>query len=271
MGISKIITSFDGAKLRYIEYNSPNHVGWIILLHGLGGDAQAWKEIQKTMSENGYSSIALDFRGHGASDDPIRIDDCTIDCFVKDVDFLVSKLGIKSAILVGHCFGGVVSIDCACSRFNWLKKLVVVSSTYMSPIPFLSIKIKRLFSDILKRFVYMFPAGRKYYNRNYRPYVGTGDYNIFRLISDIRSTDWRSYFLVLLNMLTFDIGDKIKMVDLPTLIVCGEKDRVFSTKVSKRINEKINKSKLVILPNDNHVLLLNDPRGLSNEIKNFLR
>lgn len=40
----------------------------IILLHMLGVDKNSWETLPKNLNTNGYSVIAIDFRGHGDSD-----------------------------------------------------------------------------------------------------------------------------------------------------------------------------------------------------------
>src|SRR3989442_3723965 len=56
------------------------------------------------LASRGYRCIAHDRRGHGRSSQPWNGND--LDTYADDLETLVYKLGLKSAIHVGHSTGG---------------------------------------------------------------------------------------------------------------------------------------------------------------------
>lgn len=72
----KLITK-DNKKIAYDYYEArPPSVpsggggpkGWIIFLHMMPATKESWRPFAEKIRENGYSSIAIDLRGHGESD-----------------------------------------------------------------------------------------------------------------------------------------------------------------------------------------------------------
>lgn len=81
----------------------------IVLLHGAGGDHLAWQVQYPALHAAGYSTLALDLRGHGYSDRPTQAEDYRLERFAEDVADVLEALAIDEFIMVGHCFGGMVT------------------------------------------------------------------------------------------------------------------------------------------------------------------
>ncbi|NCC32311.1 MAG: alpha/beta fold hydrolase, partial [Chloroflexia bacterium] len=81
----------------------------IVLLHGAGGDHLAWRVQYPALHAAGYSTLALDLRGHGYSDRPRGADDYRLERFAEDLSDVLTALDIREFIIVGHCFGGMVA------------------------------------------------------------------------------------------------------------------------------------------------------------------
>lgn len=260
----------EGVELRYIERKVDREKGCVVLIHGLGGDACAWSVVQDLLALRGYSSIALDLRGHGGSDDPLWFEDFSIRCLSNDIESLVRYLGVKKVTLVGHCFGGAACMMVAGDRPKWLKNLVLISTTNSLPFSRLSSGAGKFLLKIIKTLSYLFPAGNKSKGRDYERFRRSGDYNVFRVLSDIYSVSWRSYLLSLFNFLFFDGSEVMGKIEVKTLVVCGENDKVFGKEMSKRIGRGIRNSKVVFLKNTNHVVVINEPELLTGELLKFL-
>src|SRR3989344_6386457 len=101
--------SFDGAKI-YYDKTVRDKNKWLIFLHGFGGDLTAWQKERAYFAKLGLSTIAMDLRGHGLSARSDKKDFYKLESFAKDVQMLIQHESIKNAILVGHCFGGMVAI-----------------------------------------------------------------------------------------------------------------------------------------------------------------
>jgi pimeloyl-ACP methyl ester carboxylesterase len=67
--------------------------------------------------------VAVDLRGHGASDAPEQ--EYTVSGFADDVAWLCEQVGVSRPILVGHSMGGTVVLDVA-ARYPELPRAVVM-------------------------------------------------------------------------------------------------------------------------------------------------
>ena len=79
----------------------------VVLLHGFPQFWWAWRDQLTALSEAGYRVAAIDLRGYGASDKPPRgYDTFTL---AADVASIVRSLGVSSAVIVGHGWGGWIA------------------------------------------------------------------------------------------------------------------------------------------------------------------
>jgi pimeloyl-ACP methyl ester carboxylesterase len=70
-----------------------------------------------------HRTVAVDLRGHGASDAPAQ--EYTVSGFADDVAWLCGQLGLEHPVLVGHSMGGTVVLDVA-ARYPDLPRAVVM-------------------------------------------------------------------------------------------------------------------------------------------------
>lgn len=64
---SDSFTSSDEVKIAYDWYPANNPVGHLLLIHMMPETKESWKNFAEKMLSAGYSSLAIDLRGHGES------------------------------------------------------------------------------------------------------------------------------------------------------------------------------------------------------------
>src|SRR6185437_3283938 len=96
----------NGIKLRIAEMGRGPLV---ILVHGWPESWYSWRHQIPALAAAGYRVVAPDMRGYGGSDKPAAVEDYDIRHTTGDLAGLVTALGEKSAILVGHDWGSIVS------------------------------------------------------------------------------------------------------------------------------------------------------------------
>tara|TARA_R110000868_G_scaffold235373_2_gene489304 strand:- start:18896 stop:19855 length:960 start_codon:yes stop_codon:yes gene_type:complete len=80
----------------------------LLLAHGWPELAYSWKNQIPVLAGAGYRVIAPDLRGFGASDCPEGAGNYTVDTMVADFTGLLDALGHKSAVFIGHDWGGIL-------------------------------------------------------------------------------------------------------------------------------------------------------------------
>jgi pimeloyl-ACP methyl ester carboxylesterase len=68
----------------------------------------------------------------------------------------------------------------------------------------------------------------------------------------------------------FDKMNEIEHIALPTLIVCGEDDRLTPIKYSRYMKEKIRNARLIIIPDAGHSVMLEKPEELIAALRSFI-
>ena len=108
------LTGFDGISLRYIYYSADAPRGTVFVLHGLGENAEKYRELTYYFLCEGLSVVLYDHRGHGLSH---RVTDETVthvehfSQYVQDLDAAVQRFADTPAphYLFAHSMGGAIA------------------------------------------------------------------------------------------------------------------------------------------------------------------
>ena len=100
----------------------------VLLLHGFPEFWWAWRDQLPAVADAGYRAAAMDLRGYGGSDKPPRgYDPITL---ARDVAGVIKSLGERSAIVVGHGWGGYVGWAAAALHTREVTALCSVSAPH---------------------------------------------------------------------------------------------------------------------------------------------
>jgi len=93
----------------------------MVFLHGLGEQAASWQSVEPGFA-SGFRVVAVDLRGHGASDWPGSY---TYELMRDDVLAVLDALDLHDIVLVGHSMGGVVAYLVAQAQPDRVGRLVI--------------------------------------------------------------------------------------------------------------------------------------------------
>lgn len=94
----------------------------LLLLHGTGCDSEDWMETIESLPPNRHI-ITMDFRSHGKSG--LSSKSFSLRDLANDVLALLTCLGIKRVVIMGHSLGGMVAMDIA-SRSKYIEGLILL-------------------------------------------------------------------------------------------------------------------------------------------------
>jgi pimeloyl-ACP methyl ester carboxylesterase len=120
-GTERYVT-VNGIDIRYAVRGSGRP---LLLLHGFCEFLETWDFNLRHLGEH-YQVYAMDLPGHGLSDKPYL--DYSISFFTDFVVAFMGTMGIERASIVGHSFGGAISISLATSFPGKVDSLVLESS-----------------------------------------------------------------------------------------------------------------------------------------------
>ena len=266
-----------GIKINYDISRVKACDSYLIFVHGAGGDLTAWKKERVFFHRKGISTIALDLRGHGKSEKPSFPADYNLKNFAKDVHCVLNKEKVINFILVGHCFGGVVTIMFHKLFPKLARSYILIDTTYKAPNRLRSFLkhhpfcIHLLNHILINKGLHKKHLHKKHFSHaNYKKFVGTEDLNFLRIYSDIIHTSFKSWIFTYEKLANFNGTKILKGIKKRVLIIEGEKDSIFDVLKAKKIHNLIKNSKLEIIPNANHIIVLNNPKILEKNIYQFI-
>jgi len=97
----------DGLRIAALDWGSDGHP--LLLMHPNGFCAGIWDPLAQQLRGD-YRPIAIDIRGHGASDPPRTDADYAFTSAASDIAVVLDALGVHEVVALGHSLGGACVI-----------------------------------------------------------------------------------------------------------------------------------------------------------------
>lgn len=227
----------------------------VVLLHGWGGEANSFKPVIDSLSSS-YQVFALDLPGFGLSEIPPVAWDATD--YATFLSAFFDKLKIRKAHLIGHSYGGRISIVMAAHQPNLVDKLILVDSAGIKPQRTLKYFIR---IGIVKcgRVIRHFGSVGNRLANSLSKQLGSKDY---REAGPMRST--------LVKSVNQDLRPLLPKIQADTLLIWGENDNDTPISSGEIMSEEIPNSELVILKEAGHFSYLDQFPQFCKIVGNFL-
>ena len=105
----------------------------VLFCHGWPESWYSWRHQLDALAAAGYRAVAPDMRGYGGTDAPQEIEKYTLLHLVGDMVDLVTKLGEREAVVVGHDWGAPVAWTSALLRPDLFRAVVGMSVPFSPP------------------------------------------------------------------------------------------------------------------------------------------
>jgi pimeloyl-ACP methyl ester carboxylesterase len=103
----------------------------LVFVHGWACDHTVFAP-QVAHFNRSYRVVAVDLRGHGASDAPRQ--EYTVAGFADDLAWQCAQLGLERPVIVGHSMGGTIALELA-ARYPSLAAAIVLIDAVILPQP----------------------------------------------------------------------------------------------------------------------------------------
>jgi pimeloyl-ACP methyl ester carboxylesterase len=245
-----------GLKICYDEVG-PENGAPILIMHGWGCNRQTVASIRDILSSK-MRVICIDLPGHGLSDEPHEV--WGVYEYTNLIEKFIDALKLKNPVLLGHSFGGRISILLS-SRCN-VNKVILVDSAGIKPRRKLKYHLKvysfKLFRNILP-FIIGKKRGEKIINK-WRKKAGSSDYAQ-------ASPMMRA---ILSKAVNEDLKAVMPNIKSPTLLIWGEEDTATPLSDAKIMEKLIPDAGLVSFKGCGHYSFLDNPFGFKTVLTNFL-
>lgn len=111
-------------RQHYYEYGHGDQV--LVFVHGFQASGRIWQLVCELLPADTYRCIAPDNRGAGQTDAPASEDAYGCKPFADDLYELVTQLGLRDFVLIGHSMGGATAMQFAVDHPELLRALVLV-------------------------------------------------------------------------------------------------------------------------------------------------
>ena len=250
-------------NISVIDMNeNPTYDYTIICVHGWGSNALNYRYLLKFLSPC-FRVIAFDLKGHGESDK--EDDTYDIGQFTEELAQIINHYNPKNFILVGHSMGTAIVMNYL--YLNPLRAnasiLLSGASNFREPLPRLVPLILTHMDDRVKNLVVELATAILSSSK-----IPKEIRKVLR--EQLKKTPYHVYRSALLNTIfAWKKDEDLKRILTPTLIMVGGKDILTPRKNSEKLNKLLPNSRLIIIPEVNHALLLEQGMEVSNLIKEF--
>lgn len=228
----------------------------VILIHGAGGHHLYWPPQIRRLHEQRI--FAPDLPGHGKSE---GLGCHTVDDYTDALLEFVDALRLNTLVLVGHSMGSAVALRMALRMPKKVLGLVLLGSGARL----------RVAPALLQRTAHAstFPSAVSLITElSFSAQAG----NRLKELAGQRMADLRPSVLHgdFLACDEFDVSEELKRIAMPTLIMCGDADKMTPLKNSEFLQEHIAGARLEIVHDGGHMLMLEQPDRVADLLTGFL-
>lgn len=229
----------------------------LFLLHGWGCTGDIFNQIKPFLAEH-FQVFTVDFAGFGKSEEPQSV--WGVEEYTRSLEAIVEYEDIDNPILIGHSFGGRVSIVYA-SR-NTTRKVILVDAAGVKPRRSFTYYRKVYTYKLLKRMLPLLVGKRKAEKiiEQRRAKAGSADYNN-------ASPMMRA---ILSKVVNEDLCHLMPKIKAPTLLFWGEKDTATPLSDAKRMEKLIPDAGLVTVAGAGHYSFLENMPLFVRVLESFL-
>jgi 3-oxoadipate enol-lactonase len=230
------------------ELTGKNGAPVVMLSHSLGASLSMW-ESQRTVLEPHFQVLAYDLRGHGISDAPNGA--YSLDQLAEDALGLLEALQIGRVHFVGLSIGGMIGQALALNHADRLLSLALCSTSAQLPPPARPIVQERIETARNQGLAALVDGTLE---RWFTPGYGQKNPQKVGLVrKQFLATPVDGYIGCSEAIRHLDFLDRLSAITLPTLIMVGAEDVGTPVAASEAIHQRIQGSKLVILPAASHL------------------
>ncbi len=260
----------NGIKIAY-DLTGTGHP--LVFITGVGYGKWFWHKVVPELAQH-FQVITFDNRGAGDSDKPAG--PYTVPMMAADTAGLLDALGIKGAYVMGHSLGGYIAQELMVTRPDLIGKLILASTNFggTKVIPITPEAMNVLTDrsgdpvELVKRGIAIACA----------PGFAEQQPNVvqellqYRFTNPVPPAQYAAQVAAGAGTMAYtdeQVDARMKAIQVPTLILFGEHDRVVPPGNAELMAQKIVGAKIKILPNTGHIFPIEDPAATVSAITEF--
>ncbi|HOV89519.1 MAG TPA: alpha/beta hydrolase [Syntrophorhabdaceae bacterium] len=227
----------------------------IIFIHGSGLSTHIWYGLRDYLS-NSLEVVLIDLPGHGMSSGGGY---GSIEDYRDAIFNAIKGTDLEGSYMAGHSLGGAIAMSFALKYPELIKGLILLGTgARLKVLPQILEGIVKNKEKTLKEIISLAFSDKSHDELKKIHYNETIKCPGEVIYKDFFACD------------RFNIMDSLEFIASPTLIVCGEDDKLTPVKYSEYLKNHIKNSELVIIKDAGHMLFLEKPKEIADAIKGFI-
>jgi len=228
----------------------------LILIHGAGGSYLYWPPEIRRLAGGGV--LAIDLPGHGDSAGEGKE---SIEAYAHALLDLMEILEIDQAMLAGHSMGSAVAQRMSLDYPERVRALILIGAGA-------KLRVNPQLIELCSR-EETYPAAVTQVVK--WAFSQQADQILVKLAEERMEEMPRSVLLADFKACdAFDMRDQVGEIEQPTLIICGEEDQMTPVLFSQYLEENICGSRLELIPDAGHMVMLEKPEIVARLVADFL-
>ena len=246
-------------SLRKINEKNP-----IVFIHGVGLTKEIWESQINFFKD--YNTLAYDLLGHGKT--PLKKNRINFKDFTKQLLKLIKELNFDKIHLVGFSLGALIARDFASEHGDKLSSLILLGSVYKR-----SEEQNRVVKNRLEVAKMNKPASKNaalrrwfsedFFNKNPDIYK-----KIYSILEKNNPLDFLKCYKIFVNYV--DDDDKLKKINVKTLIATGENDVGSTPEMSRNLSKQIRESLFIEIKKGKHLCSIECADDVNIIFKKFI-
>lgn len=260
------------------------HQKCLLLIHGLGDEADTWRHIFLPLSEN-YHVFALDLPGFGRSGKPDI--DYTPQLLMGSIIEFLDKIESKTTLIMGSSLGGILAHGLAMHHPERVNRLVLVGGALLQAKPMDDWSLRLMQLPLLGEWLYTrlrkdADAAFNSLRNVYHDLDGLPEADRDFLHTRVNQRVWsdgqrRAYFSTLRNLSPWikkiqkKLPEQLKNFTVSTLVVRGEHDPLYSDFAAQTLAKTQPNATMTVVKNAGHLPHQENPSGFMQTIQPWLK
>jgi pimeloyl-ACP methyl ester carboxylesterase len=275
----------DGAEI-YFEVQGPDRAEGpdVVLCDGLGCDGFVWRYLLPVLRRR-HRILHWNYRGHGRSSLPPEPDRIGMQHTCDDLVQVMERVGFQDAVVFGHSMGVQVALEFHRQQSARVKGLALLCGSYGNPLDtFHDTNFMRHVLPLMRETVERYPEQAR---KGMHTFAKTEIPLAIAVRTEmngelIHRTDVEAYFNHLARMTplafvrTLDslaahtALDHLPRVDVPALVIAGERDQFTPRWLSERMAKALPRAELLVIHDGTHTAPLERPELVNQRVERFL-
>jgi pimeloyl-ACP methyl ester carboxylesterase len=252
-----------GIRMRFAEAGIPSGEP-VIMLHGYSDSWYSFSPIMPLL-ESQYRLFALDQRGHGATDQPAA--GYSLRNLAEDVVAFMDQLEIERATIVGHSMGSLVAQQVGIIAPDRVERLVLIGSgTTLQRIndrEAFAEAVNGLSDPVSLEFIRSFQESTIHHP------VPAGFLD--SVVTESTRLSARVWKALLAGMLETGPAEGLARQGIPTLLVWGDNDAVFSKEERDALARELPEAERLDYEDTGHATHWERPEQFAEDLSDFIR